>query len=67
MELLAIKLEGKKEDIQWTQFLVPLRRLSLNKNVCGLRRCVSDGYSDENPPLDETIFLDTWDIIGSKD
>ncbi len=63
------KLEGKREDLQCIQVLVPLRHLSLSMNVRGLRRCATgrDGYSNENPPLDKTIFLDTWDIIGSKD
>ena len=57
------------EDLQWIQFLVPIRRVSLNRNVCGLRRClrVGLGYSDEEFPLQETIFLDTWDINGTKD
>jgi hypothetical protein len=67
MELLDIKLEGKREDVQCIQVLVPLRRLSLNLNVCGLRRCPMVGYSDEELPLEETILLDTWDINSSKD
>jgi hypothetical protein len=67
MELLAVKLKGKMKDPQWIQVLVPLRHLSLNPNVCGLRRCFKDGYSDKELPLEERIFLDTWDIIGSKD
>jgi hypothetical protein len=67
MELLAIKLEGKREDLQCIQVLVPLRHLSLNPNVCGLRRCFRVGYSDEELPLEERIFLDTWDINSSKD
>ena len=41
MELLAIKLEEKREDPQRIQVLVPLRHLSLNPNVCGLHRCLS--------------------------
>jgi hypothetical protein len=67
MECLAMKLEGKMKDLQCTQVLVPLRHLSLNSNVCGLRRCLGVGYSNEELPLEETIFLDTWDIISSKD
>jgi hypothetical protein len=67
MELLAIKLEGKREDLQSIQLLVPLCHLSLNPNVCGLRRCPRTGYSDEELPLEERIFLDTWDINSSKD
>jgi len=67
MEVLAIKLEGKMEDLQWIQVLVPLRDLSLNPNVRSLRRCPRVGYSDEELPPDETIFLDTWDIMSSKD
>jgi hypothetical protein len=51
MELLDIKLEGKREDIQCIQVLIPLRHLSLNRNVCGLRRRLGVGYSDENLPL----------------
>jgi hypothetical protein len=41
--------------------------MSLNPNVCGLRRCLRVGYRDEELPLEERIFLDTWDIISSKD
>jgi hypothetical protein len=67
MKLLAIKLEGKKGELQLIQILVPLRHLSLNSNVCGLRRCARVGYSDEELPFEETIFLDTWDINSSKD
>jgi hypothetical protein len=67
MGLLAIKLEGKREDVQWIQVLVPLRRLSLDPNVCGLRHYLQVGYGDEELPLEETIFLDTWDINSPKD
>jgi hypothetical protein len=67
MEVLAIKLEGKREDLQFFQDLVPLRHLSLNPNVCGLRRCLSVGYSDEDLPLEEVILLDTWDMLSSED
>ena len=67
MEFLAIKLEGKREGLQCIQFLVPLRHLLLNPNVCGLRRCLSVGYGDKELPLDKRIFLDTWDINSSKD
>jgi hypothetical protein len=67
MELLAIKLEEKREELQCIQNLVPLRHLSLNSNVCGLRRCLRVGYSDEEVPLEERIFLDNWDINNSKD
>jgi hypothetical protein len=67
MRLLAIKLEGKSEDLQWIQVLVPLRHLSLNPNVCGLRRCLGVGYGDEELSLEEGVFLITWDIINSKD
>jgi hypothetical protein len=66
MELLAIELEGKREDVQWIQNLVPIRHLFLNQNVCGLRRCLRDGYNDQEVPL-EKIFLDTWDINGPMD
>ena len=66
MELLVINSEEKREDLQCVQGLVPLRRLSLNPNVCGLRRCLSAGYSDKELLLEERIFLDTWDIISSK-
>jgi hypothetical protein len=67
MEHLATKLEGKREDPQCIQVLVPLRRLSLNLNVCGPRRCLGVGYSYEELPLEEKIFLDTWNIKSSKD
>jgi hypothetical protein len=66
MELLAIELGGKREDVQWIQVLVPIRHLSLNRNVCGLRRCPRVGCSDEEAPL-EKIFLDTWDINSPMD
>ena len=59
--------EGKREDVQWIQDLVPLRHLSLNLNVCGLRRCLRVGHSNEQVPLEERIFLDTWDISSAED
>ena len=65
MRLLVLKFERKRENLQWIQVLIPLRRLSLNPNVCGLRRCLRAGYSDEELPFQETKFLDTWDINGS--
>jgi hypothetical protein len=67
MKLLDIRLEGKREDLQWIQVLIPHRRLSLNPNVCSLRRCLRVGYGDEELPLEEPIFLDTWDINSPKD
>ena len=67
MEVLGIKLEGKREDVQWIQVLVPIRHLSLNRNVGGLCRCLRVGYSNEDFPLPETIFLDSRDVNGSKD
>jgi hypothetical protein len=67
LEVLAIELEGKREDLQCIQVMVPLRDLSLNPNVCSLRRRLRVGYSDEELPLEETIFLDTWDINSPKD
>jgi hypothetical protein len=67
MERLAIKLEGKRENLQRIQPLVPPRHLSLNPNVCGLRRCLGVGYGDEELPLEEKMLLDTWDIISPKD
>jgi hypothetical protein len=66
MEVLDIKLERKREDVQCIQVLVPLRRLSLNPDVSGLRRCLAVGYSDEKLPLEEKIFPRAWDINGSK-
>jgi hypothetical protein len=67
MEPLVIKLEGKREHPQWIEVLVPLRHLPFNPNVCGHCHCLKVGYSDEEPPLEERIFLDTWDINSSKD
>jgi hypothetical protein len=67
MELLTIKWEGKMKDLQCIQVLVPLRHLPLNPDVCSLRRCFSIGYSHEELPLEERIFLDTGDINSSKD
>jgi hypothetical protein len=55
------------KDAQRIQILVPLRDLSLNPNVCGLRRLFSIGYGDEKLPVEERIFLDIWDINSSKD
>ena len=66
MELLALEPEGKREDLQRIQVLVPIRRLSLDRNVFGLRRCLGVGYSDANVPLAK-IFLDNWDINNMKD
>ena len=51
MGFLATELKGKREDLQGIQVLVPIRRLSLNWNVCGLRRCISVGYCDEKFPV----------------
>ena len=65
--LLGIKLKGKWEGVQWVQVLVPIRSLSLNWSVCGLCRCLSIGYGDKEFPLEERIFLDSWDIYGPKD
>ena len=55
MELLGIKSEGKRDDMQCIEVLVPLRYLSLNRNVCGLRRRLRVGYrgdTDEESPLE---------------
>ena len=59
MELLAIELEGKREELQWIQVLVPIRHVSLDRNICGIRCRLRVGYSDEEFPLQEKIFLDT--------
>ena len=67
MELLFIKLEGKREVLQCVQFLVPFCYLSLNPNVCSLCLSPRVGYSDEEFPLEENIFLDASDIDSSKD
>ena len=67
MKSSAFKLEGKREDLQRIQALVPLGHLSLNPNVCGLRCCLRVGYSDEELSLEKRIFLDTRDIMCSKD
>ena len=67
MEVLSIKLKGKWEGVQWVQVLVPIRSLSFNRSVCGLRRCLIIGYSDKDLPLEERIFLDSWDIYSPKD
>ena len=66
MELLALEPEGKREDLQRIQILVPIRDLSLHRNVFGLRRCHGVGYNDAEVPL-EKIFLDNWDINSVKD
>ena len=67
MGLSAIRLEGKREVLQCAQFLVPFCDLSLNSNVCSLRLSLKVGYSDEEFPLEERMFLDAWDIDSSKD
>jgi hypothetical protein len=54
-------------ELQWMQVVVPLRHLSLNPNLCGIRRCLRVGYRDEELPLEERILLDVWDINSSKD
>ena len=65
------ELVGKREDVQWIKFLVPLCDLSLDRNVCGLRCCLRVGYgdSDVDIPLKERILLDAcnWDINDSVD
>ena len=65
-DLFSIKVEGKRDDVQCIQFLVPLCHLPLDRNVFGLRRCLRVGYSDGDLPLEETIFLDIWDINSRK-
>jgi hypothetical protein len=55
-----------RKDVQWFQFLVPLRHLSLNLNVYSLRRSLRVGYGDKELSLEENIFLDRWDIMGSN-
>ena len=64
---LSIELEGSRDDLQLFYVLVPVRRLSLDRNVCGLRRYPMVGYGNEKLSLEERIFLDTWDIKSSKD
>ena len=66
MELLALGPEGKSEDLQRIQGLVPIRDLSLDGNVFGLRRCLRVRYNDADVPL-EKIFLDNWNIDSKKD
>jgi hypothetical protein len=66
MEVLAIKIGGKRKDAQCIQFLVPFRHLSLNLNVCGLRRSLEVRYSDKELPLEKKIFLDSWDVMSSN-
>jgi hypothetical protein len=55
------------EDVQCIQFLVPVRRLSLDLNVFGLRCCLGIGYGNKDVPFDEMIFLDTWYINSPMD
>ena len=62
-----MNLKGKREVLQRIQVLVPLRDVSLNTNVFGLRRCLRVGYSHEDLSLEDRIFLDSWDITGSMD
>ena len=66
MELLALEPEGKREDLQRIQSLVPIRHLSLDRNVFGLRRPLGVGYSDADVPLAK-IFLDNREINSMKD
>jgi len=67
MKRLTVKSEGNMRDPQHIQILVPLGHLSLNPNVCGLRRCLSVAYRDEELSPEERIFLDIRDINSSKD
>ena len=67
MELLAIRLEGKIEEVQCIQVLAPSSYLPLNPSACGPHRFLRVGYGDEKFPLEETILLEIWDILGSKD
>ena len=69
MGLLAIILDGKKEDLQWIQDLVPNRQLSVNPDACGLRCCLRVGYSDEDLSFEEIMLLESpsWDIKSSVD
>ena len=71
MEVVGVKsdLKGNREDLQWFQALVPVCHMALDRNFCGLRYClgVVSGYSDEDLSLEKKIFLNTWDIGGSKD
>jgi len=60
-------VEGNQEDLQGVQILVPYCRLSFNPSVCRLCRRVTVRYSNEELSLEETIFLDTWDVLGSND
>jgi hypothetical protein len=55
------------EDLQRIKVLVPIRHVSPNRNVCGLRCCLRGGYCDEELPLQETILIDTRDINRTKD
>ena len=64
VEVLAIKLEGKREGVQCIQFLVPLRVLPFNLNVCGLRHCREVGYNYKEFPFEKRISLDAWDITS---
>ena len=66
MKHLALEPKGKREDLQRIQVLVPIRHLSLDRNVFGLRRCLRVRYNDAEVPLAK-IFLDNWDINGMKD
>jgi hypothetical protein len=66
MEVLAIELKGKREDVQCIQFLVPLRDLSLSMNVCGVCGSLGVGYRDKELPLEKRIFLEGWDIMSSN-
>jgi hypothetical protein len=56
MEVLGIKLEGKREDVQWIKVLVPIRHVSLNRNVCGLCRCLRVGYSNDITKFPEIVL-----------
>ena len=67
MKLLAIKLEENSGELQFIEILVPLRDLSLDSNVCGLRCRPRVGYGHEELPFEERIFLDTWDVNSAKD
>ena len=62
MELLGIKLAVGRDNLQNIQDLIPLCRLSFNRNLYGLRRRLRVRYCDEYLPLEESIFFDARDI-----
>ncbi len=64
---LSRKTGLKIHVLQGIKFLIPLHRLSLNRNACCLLRYFLIGYSDEELILQAKPFRDLRDIMRPED